>query len=272
MSGSPSAPTTWVDTDRYPIDRSDSHDYAALVAECRRDLERTAVARLPGFLRAEVVPALADQAAAVARRGYANDALANVYFTEADASLPANHPNRTMVRSAQKAVAMDLLGDDFGTKAVYCSDEVRTFAADVLDVDQLYRSADLLDGCNMTVYDDGDELGWHFDNSEFSITLMIQPAAAGGVFEYVPFTRTPTDECVDRVAAVIAGDRRDVVEIAPQPGELSIFRGKYSLHRVSPVVGATPRYNSVLTYATHPNHRLSPLTAELFYGRTSAQS
>lgn len=29
------------------------------------------------------------------------------------------------------------------------------------------------------------ELGWHFDNSSFAITLLIQKPAAGGRFEYV---------------------------------------------------------------------------------------
>ena len=44
----------------------------------------------------------------------------------------------------------------------------------MLEQDVLYRSDDPLDGCNMTVYEEGDELGWHFDQSEFSVTLMIQ--------------------------------------------------------------------------------------------------
>lgn len=256
-----------VDTARYPIGEPESDEYRRLVATCRADLARCAAAWLPGFLRADALPALAAQAKAAAPHGYANDAVANVYFTDPDDTLPDTHPNRTMVRSAQKAVAMDRLPADFGAKLVFESAELTHFAADVLHVERLYRSADPLDGCNMTVYESGDELGWHFDNSEFSITLMIQPADRGGLFEYVPFTRSPTDECVDRVAAILAGDRSDVIAIDPQPGELSIFRGRYSLHRVSPVEGPTPRYNSVLTYATHPDHRLSALTAELFYGR-----
>ena len=31
----------------------------------------------------------------------------------------------------------------------------------------------------------GKELNWHFDNSEFAITLLLQAPEAGGVFEYV---------------------------------------------------------------------------------------
>ena len=36
------------------------------------------------------------------------------------------------------------------------------------------------------------------------------------------------------------------------PGTLAFFRGRHSLHRVTPVVGSTPRLNSVLTYGADP--------------------
>jgi hypothetical protein len=78
---------------------------------------------------------------------------------------------------------MDLLPDDFAPKAIYLSPEVTAFVAKVLEKDVLYRSEDPLDGCNLTVYEEGDELGWHFDQSEFSVTLMIQRSDTGGDFE-----------------------------------------------------------------------------------------
>ena len=62
---------------------------------------------------------------------------------------------------------MDLLPADFAARVIYESDEITRFVAAVLEKDALHRSADPLDGCNMTVYEDGDELGWHFDQSEF---------------------------------------------------------------------------------------------------------
>ena len=39
----------FIDLDRYPIDRLDSTDGQALVAQCRKDLETKAAATLPGF-------------------------------------------------------------------------------------------------------------------------------------------------------------------------------------------------------------------------------
>ena len=172
-----------VDLDRYPLD-------AALVERCRASLRAEGAVKLDGFVRPEAVAQMVDHARSLASRGYPNDATHNAYFDdEIDESLPADHPRRMLVRSAQKAVAMDLLPDDFAPRAIYESADVTRFVADVLEKDVLYRSDDRLDGCNLTVYEEGDELGWHFDQSEFSVTLMIQRPETGGDFEYVPLVR-----------------------------------------------------------------------------------
>ena len=70
----------------------------------------------------------------IAGLGYPNDAGHNAYFDdEIDASLPEDHPRRLLVRSAQKAVAMDLLPADFAPRAVYESEEITRFVAAVLE-------------------------------------------------------------------------------------------------------------------------------------------
>src|SRR5438093_3525057 len=213
---------------------------------------------------------MVEDARGLADQGYPNDATHNAYFDDdVDESLPADHPRRILVRSAQKAVAMDLLPADFAPRAIYESEEITRFVAAVLEKDVLYRSADALDGCNMTVYEEGDELGWHFDQSEFSVTLMIQRAERGGDFEYVPMIRSPEDERYDAVRAVLQGHGDGVVQLATEPGTLAFFRGRYSIHRVPPVEGSTPRMNSVLTYSTTPGHKLSPMAQQMYYGRTA---
>jgi hypothetical protein len=202
--------------------------------------------------------------------GYPNDATHNAYFDdEIDESLPGDHPRRILVRSAQKAVAMDLLPAGFAPRAIYESEDVTRFVAAVLEQDVLYRSADPLDGCNMTVYEEDDELGWHFDQSEFSVTLMIQRSDSGGDFEYVPLVRTPEDERYDDVRAVLQGTSDRVRLLDSEPGTLAFFRGRFSLHRVPPIGGPIPRMNSVLTYTAEPGHKLSAMAQQLYYGRNA---
>jgi hypothetical protein len=258
-----------VDLDRYPIDELEGEAGGALIARCREALRARGAVRLDGFVRADAVRSMATEAARLAPLGFPNDARHNCYFDdEIDDSLPEDHPRRILVRSAQKAVAMDLLPGEFGPRRVYASEEVLRFVAAALEKDVLHRSADPLDGCNMTVYKEGHELGWHFDQSEFSVTLMIERAEAGGDFEYVPMVRTPDDERYDDVREVLLGERTPEI-LASNPGTLAFFRGRYSLHRVPPVVGATPRMNSVLTYSVEPGHMLSAMAQQIYYGRTA---
>jgi hypothetical protein len=255
-----------VDLERYPIEQLSS----PLVEHCRGTLRSQGALKLDGFVRPDAVEQMVADARAAASQGYANDATHNAYFDdEIDESLPEDHPRRILVRSAQKAVAMDLLPPSFAPRVVYDSDEMLRFVAAVLEKDELYRSADPLDGCNLTVYEERDELGWHFDQSEFSVTLMIQRAERGGDFEYAANIREPGDEHYLEVREVLQHESLRTAQLVSQPGALAFFRGRYSLHRVPPVQGSTPRMNSVLTYSVEPGHKLSAMAQQMYYGRTA---
>ena len=60
-----------------------------------------------------------------------------------------------------------------------------------------------------------------------------------------------------------------ITTLIGRPGTLAFFRGRFSLHRVPPVVGGTPRMNSVLTYSVEPGHMLSAMAQRMYYGRTA---
>ena len=49
----------------------------------------------------------------------------------------------------------------------------------------LYEYEDPLSSINIHYAKEGQELGWHFDNSSFAVTLLLQKLLGGGVFEYV---------------------------------------------------------------------------------------
>ena len=52
---------------------------------------------------------------------------------------------------------------------------------------------------------DGDELHWHFDQTDFVVSIAIQSSDAGGDFENAMLIRSADDEHYDDVAAVLAG-------------------------------------------------------------------
>ncbi len=84
------------------------------------------------------------------------------------------------------------------------------------------------------------------------MTLAIQNGEAGGEFEYCPALRSSSDENVPGLQAVLDGDRDPVRTLELNAGDLQIFRGRYSLHRVTAVEGSRTRYVGIFSYADAP--------------------
>jgi hypothetical protein len=116
---------------------------------------------------------------------------------------------------------------------------------------------------------EGDELQWHFDQTDFVVSLALQDADEGGDFEVAPMIRAAGDERYDEVARVLAGDRAEVVTLPMTPGTLLVFAGRHSLHRVSPIGGTTPRLVGLFGYDTEPGTMRSELMKEVRYGRVA---
>jgi len=275
MSHTTSAPLTVyadvVDLDKYPIHELDSDEGKALIDSCRQELAKDGCCTLAGFIKPEAVARMVELADQLKDKAWVSDRTHNVYFTPFDETDDADHPLAYHVRSAKHGIAYDQILEDAPLRRLYESDDLTRFIAAVLEKPVLYRSADPLDALQITRFHPGEELGWHFDNSEFSITVMYQKADQGGDFEYVPALRTKEDECYDDVRKVLQGDRSRIKVQSGEPGTLAFFHGNCAMHRVALVEGETPRINSVLTYGDHDNMRLNDLTSELFYGRTSSE-
>jgi hypothetical protein len=259
-----------VDLDTYPIHRLDEADGAALVARCRAELAANGVCNLPGFIRPAAVEQMIALADALADKAWASDQTHTIYFKPVDENVPAEHPLAHTVRSAKHGIAYDYIPADAPLRRLYQSDDMTRFVAAVLGKSVLYRSADPLDALQVTAFHPGEELGWHFDNSEFSITVMYQQPESGGEFVYAPGLRSDEDPNYEGVQRVLQGDTSVVKPLPSAPGTLALFHGHNALHRVLPIGGSRPRINSVLTYGEVPDMRLSDLTSQLFYGRTSS--
>ena len=256
-----------VDLERYPLHDLASDRGRAVIADCRASLAESGISQLPGFVTDAAVAATLAMREELKIREWASESTHTVYFTPPDETVPADHPLRRQVRSAKRALAYDLIPVDAPLRRLYDHDDMTTFIAAVLGKDEFYRSADPLDCLEIATFPPGDELGWHFDNSEFSVTLMLQEPEAGGDFDYYPATRTDEDEHVDRVRALVDEDPTGRVRIDTAPGTLAVFHGHHALHRVTKVEGSRDRVNAVLTYGDRPGMRLSELTQMLFYGR-----
>ena len=258
-----------VDLERYPIHTPASPGYLALVQAAQAQLRERGVAQLDDFLTPAAVTEMVALTSQLATRAWASDQTHTAYFEPPDAAEDPRHPRAWLLRSAKKAIAYDQIPAAAPIRRLYSSDDLTAFVAAVLGKPVLYRSADPLDALEIAIFDEGDELGWHFDNSEFSVTVMYAPSEAGGHFDYYPALRTARDDNYPGVQSALHGLPGGVLRLPSRPGTLAVFRGQYALHRVTPVSGPRPRINSVLTYGEHPGMKLNELTQKLFYGRTA---
>jgi len=113
------------------------------------------------------------------------------------------------------------------------------FLADCLEIDELHPYADPLAGLTANILDPGQQFTWHFDTNEFAVTVLIEEADEGGLFEYVPAIRSDGDEGFDAIQDVLEGGRAGVRTLDLRPGDMQIFRGK-------------PRHAAIFAYTEKP--------------------
>lgn len=254
-----------VDFERYPVGQ-DGRFGGQVIERCRAELAGDGACQLDGFMRPAAARVVLHEAEQLSGKAFRTDAAHNAYFTQIIAGAAEDDPRGVSLHSAKGALGYQHCAAGSPLRILYEWDGLVTFLKDALGLADLYRDADPVGACSVMFYEEGDELGWHFDNSEFAVTLMLQECLDGGEFEYVPGIRTADDENLAAVRAVLAGAREPVRSLDARPGALTLFRGRYSLHRVTPVRGTTRRVNAVLAYASTPGHRLTPLNRRLFYG------
>lgn len=227
---------------------------------------------MPGFVRTEALAAIAGAVEATPHDAHLEDVWGTPYLGLADETFPQGHPQRTMVHSRTWVLAYDVVAPDNPARRLYEHDALTTFLAEVLERRPLYRMADPLGALNLTRMDDGHVQGWHYDSTDFVVSLAVQSSTGGGEFECARDIRDARDEHYDDVARVLAGAGGDLVAVYPMtPGTLMVFMGRYSLHRVAPVRGDVARIVALFGYDTAPDTQSSELLKLVRYGRTEAR-
>lgn len=260
-------PAAIVDLEQYPLDDTDTAN--SLARTLGEQLRGDGVAVLPGFVRAEVVERIVTECDALAPSGHHSRVTNTVYLGAPDASYPERDPRRRPVSSALRAVAADRIPDDSPLWTLYRWPVLRSFIAAVLGLERIHPYADPLGKLNIAVMGDGDELGWHFDQTDFVTSIALRGAGVGGEFEVAADLRSDGDERFGEVAAVLDGDRSTVRRWPFDPGTLMIFAGRRSLHRVTPIESGPARLVALLAYDSAPGTDSSDRLKLVRYGRTA---
>jgi hypothetical protein len=263
-------PAHLIDLEQYPILDLDSPRARSAVASARAQLADIGAAELSGFVHESGVAELVADAEALAERAHPSGGLGTAYLELPSDDWPQDHPRQTWMPYAVRAVGYDVIPRTSPLRQLFEYEPLTRFIESVLDRGPLFHYADPCGALNLAVMGEGDQLQWHYDQTDFVVSLAIQPAEGGGDFDVVPRIRTGTEENYDAVARLLAGDDSGVLTLPMTPGTLLIFEGRNSIHRVSPITGSRWRHVGLLAYDTKPGTVSSELLREIRYGRATA--
>ena len=258
-----------LDLDRYPLDKPGLATWLDVVSRCRADLERDGMFNLEGFVidsalnraMTEIRPVM-DTLSFVHKRSH------NIYFRKDVPGLAADHPALRLVDTINHTVCGDQIAQSVPAW-IYEWPQFIVFLAATMQKDTLFAMRDPLARVNVMSYRDGEALNWHFDRSEYTTTLLLQAPSGGGEFQYRSDLRSDSDPNYEGVALLLEGKDNEVKTLKLAAGTLNVFKGKNTLHRVTPCKGPKERYIAVFSYYEKPGVMFSKEEQLGFYGRTA---
>lgn len=256
-----------IDYDVLPVDRPASAAYAATVDRVRAELADDGCAVIRGVLTPAGLAATVVEADAVAPAAHRSYNRTNPYFTADDESLPIDDPRRRFYERSNAFVPADNFARGGPLRGIYDEPGFDDFIRDCLQAEPFHRYADPLADVIINTAQEGPGFPWHFDTNDYTVTLAIQIAEEGGAFQYAPNIRSADDENFAEVSRVLDGTSDRVVTLELVPGDLQIFLGRHSLHRVTPLAGDRPRHVGIFSYVDQPDMVASPERCRQLYGR-----
>ena len=240
-----------VDLDRYPLQQPDSPVVQALVQHGRAALQRDALFSLPGFVRPELAATMAAEIEARVPFSARYEAERTSYSDDGK-NRPTEHPLRARHLCRYHQVLNHQISNDSDLRRLYCWEPLREFLRQVMGYQTFHRSECPHLALSAKVAGAGDVDGWHFDGNDVVFSILLKEPEAGGLFEYLPTRRADTEGYYDAMAKVISGDRGIVRTARLAVGDLNVFQGDETLHRVSPVEGASKRVVALFCYDRQP--------------------
>lgn len=242
-----------VNSERYSLSDPEHPVWREMVSHTCAQLREQGCGVLPDFIRPELRETLRAECAAIAPLAHYDVEVVNAYNLATDRPLPEGHPGRITMERRNAFVARDQVPGDSVIHRLYTSPQFQRFVADCFDLPEIHELADPLSGLCLNVVAPGMDHPWHFDTNEFTVSMLTQEPYEGGVFEYCPNIRSATAENFNDVRSVLTGESRRLVRRrAVRPGDLQLFKGRYSLHRVNTVNGERARHSAIFAYSEQP--------------------
>ena len=266
-----------VDLAAYPIDQLDGPAAVGLVVRCRKEMAEVGACVLPGFLTAAAVDAAVAEVEGAEK--HRRSARQSAYGDPPASDMPAHHVHRRLWDQTIDVVAGDQFDPSGPLPVLRTHPAMTAFLALALDRPEVHPFADPYQCLNAVILRSGNEHAWHYDLSDYVVTILLQPADSGGEFEYAPFIRGQQipgvvggrdgrvwDERYADVARLFDGEWPAVRTTALGAGDLMLFNGERSMHRVRRVYGDTARIVAVLSYDDQPGAVSTEAINAVLYG------
>lgn len=257
--------TRYINLSDYPIDHPASERYQTLVTKLQKDLAEEGMINLVNFLTPEGILKYQQEIESRQTIAYHAKSERHPYGYERSAELPADHPRNTFGPTESFRLARHHFNDT-AIDELYCWPPMRQFIADITGSPETFLSADPSNGLVAQFYKEGCGQAWHFDQALFSTILNLSESTAGGYFECVPNIRTDTEDNYDDVKQALAGLLPGIQKHKVRAGSYTIIRGRYTLHRVTPVEQSNPRISVILSYELEPGICMDLPTRKLSFG------
>lgn len=252
-----------VNLDLHPFNNSINY-----LDDCKKKLKNNSVLLLENFLLPNALKNIQYEANLLHSKAYYCFQSHTVLLNQKNNDLDFNDPCNIEVHSDKGCVPHDLIPVKSDLCKLYNSDDFIHFLEKILDINKIYPYKDTLSSINYNYYEKNQQLGWHFDNASFAVTLMIQSPDSGGVFQYIDKGRDFEKNFVDKkIIRSVLNDNYPVNELSVQPGTLILFYGRNYLHRVTPVTSKKCRILVTLNYNLEEGIELSENARLIFFGR-----
>ena len=229
-------------------------------------LESEGILIFNSFINRKGLINLQKEAADLKYLSYKSSSEYNVYVSEYDNSFPDDSPRNRIMSTSKKCVPNDLIPGDSILQTLYNSKAIRSFFMDLLNKKELFPYSDPLSSININYYDKGDALGWHFDNSDFTITLLIKNCEKGGIYEFFNDMRYKDGKEDYNFVEKILDKKVSGTKVDSFEGDLMIFKGNKSIHQVT-AVEKGERILVTFNYNEIEGIPLSEESRRTFFGR-----
>ncbi|MGH1351242.1 MAG: HalD/BesD family halogenase [Methyloligellaceae bacterium] len=258
----------YINLDDYPLHEAGGQKWQRVVDGIKQELSANGCSVLPEFVRGDALELLEKEGINVAPHAYRHLETVNAYNIDSEADLPADHPAKITFEKGNAFVARDLIPNNYIINQLYSSSRFKSFIAECFDMKEIYELADPLAALCLNVLDPGRSHPWHFDKNELTVSMLTKAPGGGGVFEYCPNIRTAENENFDAVRSVIMDHGEEhISRLHLNPGDLQLFKGRFSLHRVTPVTGNTERHTAIFAYTPIPGVVGYPERTRQLFGR-----